>query len=364
MIHLTYAKTLCTEDTTVFDSVSYPQRVHWFPWSYLGTKTGLVCPPHKLADAVLDKEIMDAVKKRPAKTAFILAAGNSNFAAEGRKLTEENHLSYQYKVLPLSLTQVYAGRIASMFGKVDYVTTDATACASSLKVMMDVVTLIKHYNFDRVITLAVEDQVNNLTLQFFGESGANLTEKIAQENNVIPSAFDSHNFGFYIGQGAALAVFEKESIAQNSMARLVGAYTASESGVNAIGQREDGAGFVSAIEGALDVAGLQAKDIEVVKTHGTGTKSNNAAEKTALTKTLKDFVATSYKPKIGHTMGASGLLESILLLQDSKVPAIPNRTEKDSVFLSEEINKPNGYMLSLAAGMGNVYSAAIFKPET
>lgn len=364
MIHLTHAKTLCTKETALFTDVAYPQRVHWFPWSYFGTKTGLVCPPHKLADAVLDKDIIEAVKKKSARTAFLLAAGNSNFAAEGRKLAEVNSLSYQYKVLPLSLTQVYAGRIASMFGEVEYVATDATACASGLKVLMDVVTLIRHYNFDRVITLAVEDQVNNLTLQFFGESGASLTEKIAQENNVVPSAFDDNNFGFYIGQGAALAVFEKDTIAQQSIAQLVGAYTASESGVNAIGQREDGAGFSKAIEGAIWNSGLTAQDIKVVKTHGTGTKSNNIAEKTALTNTLKDFVATSYKPTIGHTMGASGLLESILLLQDTKIPAIPNRTKDDSVFLSKEIDRPDGYILSLAAGMGNIYSAAIFKPET
>jgi hypothetical protein len=35
---------------------------------------------------------------------------------------------------------------------------------------MDVQTLIKFYGFDRVIVLAIEDQVNNMTLQFFGEA--------------------------------------------------------------------------------------------------------------------------------------------------------------------------------------------------
>jgi len=104
--------------------------------------------------------------------------------------------------------------------------------------------------------------------------------------------------------------------------------------------------------------------ISIVKTHGTGTQSNNLAEKTALENTLKEFVATSYKQKIGHTMGASGLLETLLLLDDLKkgvVPAIENRTETDKVFLSEAVSPPEGLILSLAAGMGNIYSAAIFK---
>jgi hypothetical protein len=63
-------------------------------------------------------------------------------------------------------------------------------------------------------------------------------------------------------------------------------------------------------------------------------------------------------------MGSSGLLETLLLLDDIKkgfVPGIENRTETDSVFLSEAISPPKGLILSLAAGMGNIYSAAIFE---
>jgi len=365
MIYLTHAKTLCTEDTEIVDNISYPQKIHWFPWTYKNIKTGLVCPPHKMVEQVIDSGVTEAIKNKPGKTAFILAAGNSNFAAEGRKLAEENHLSYQYKLLPLSLTQIYAGRLASQFGKVDYVATDATACASSLKVLMDVQSLMLMYNYDRVIVVSVEDQVNNMTLQFFGESGASLTEKMAQEHDVVPSAFDSTNFGFNLGQGAALAVFEKNThLSTDPLATLVSAYTASESDVNAIGQREDGQGFVDAIRGCMHMAQLRPSDITHIKTHGTGTKSNNQAESTALKKLFNnEFVATSYKQKIGHTMGASGLLESILLLNDLYIPAIKNRTEKDTVYLSESVLKPKGLMLSLAAGMGNVYSAAIFKQE-
>ena len=76
------------------------------------------------------------------------------------------------------------------------------------------------------------------------------------------------------------------------------------------------------------------------------------------------FIATSYKQRIGHTMGASGLLESLLLMEDINkgfVPEIPNRTVHDDTYLSrpkEAIEK--SIILSLAAGMGNIYAAAIF----
>jgi hypothetical protein len=65
-------------------------------------------------------------------------------------------------------------------------------------------------------------------------------------------------------------------------------------------------------------------------------------------------------------MGASGLLETCLLLDDIQnglIPAIPNRTKYDAVFVSNPhiIGGKGHNILSLAAGMGNVYSAAIFK---
>jgi 3-oxoacyl-(acyl-carrier-protein) synthase len=78
------------------------------------------------------------------------------------------------------------------------------------------------------------------------------------------------------------------------------------------------------------------------------------------------FVATSYKQRIGHTVAASGLLETCLILDDMRngfVPAIANRTENDDLFLSHEVAAPNGLLMSMAAGMGNIYAAAVLNPR-
>jgi 3-oxoacyl-(acyl-carrier-protein) synthase len=364
-IYLTNHRTICTTKTEFIDDVPYPQKIHWFPDTYKNIHTGLVYAPHKLAEKILDKELLDSLKQtKKGKTAFILAGGNSNFAGVNHSKSKPTRLTYDYKILALSLTQVYAGRVAAACDANDLVITDASACASSLKVMMDVQTLIKVYGFSRVVVLSVEDSVSNSTLQFFGESGASLVQKMEDEKNIKPSAFDSINQGFYVGQGSVFAVFEAEnSLSYDPKIELVGAWSASELSTNAIGQRDDGQGFKNAFDGAMHYTGVKPNEITIIKTHGTGTKSNNQAEKAAILSTFNDFVATSYKQKIGHTMGASGLLETILLSQDIKsgqVPAIENRTEKDKVFLSEPADVPDGFCLSLAAGMGNVYSAAIF----
>jgi len=371
MIAMTHYRTACTETTELLDDVMFPQRVNWFPETYARVSSGVAYPPHVLANKVLDSELVTLLRETPSKkTAFILAAGNAHFAGLARE-APESRLKYKYKILPMTLTQVYAGRIAQMCGATDHIVTDSSACTSSLKVMMDVQTLIKFYGFTRVVVLGVEDAVTPLVLEFFGESKAVLSAK-EYDSGTLPSAFDKVNGKFHVGQGAVFAVFESEEGMQLSgfspVAKLLGAYTAAESCTNALGQLESGEGYVRAGQGAIDISGLKNHQISTVKTHGTGTLSNNVAECTALYKLLPDgFIATSYKPKIGHTMGASGLLESALLIDDLRntglVPAIKNRTETDDVFLSEPAPPMNNRFLSLAAGMGNVYSAAVFSVE-
>lgn len=366
MIYLSEYLHRSTENLALISDIPWPQQVHLLPDTLRHIKRGMTYPPHRLVDSLGIDHIRDYICNNPVrgKTGFILAAGSQNWAgASGRyDRNPDAELHYQCKIPFLTLTNIYAGRIASILGIEDHVSTDASACASSLKVLMEVENLIKNFGFDRMVVLTVEDSMNNSTLEFFGEAGACLT--VEDDQTIQPSAFDSHNYGFHVGQGAALAVFETSPV--NPKARLLGAYTSAEFNDNPLGQREDGKGYQKAIEGALQVAKLTPDDVNLVKTHGTGTQVNNVAEKNALNTTLREFVATSYKQRIGHTVAASGLLETCLLLDDLKegfVPAIPNRTEDDSVFLSAPTPSPEGAFLSLAAGMGNVYSAALFTTE-
>jgi len=368
-IFLTKYNTVSTKETEVLEDVEYPQRVHWFPETYNKVESGLFYVPHRLADKVVTKDIIDFVKNRPVdgKSAFILAGGSQNWAGEKQvKDPKPSRLRYTFKLPLISMTQIYAGKMASLFGIYDYITTDASACASSLKVMMDVRNLINNLGFDRVVVLTLEDQVSIPTLEFFGKSKASILLE-DEKKGAIPSAFDSNNSGFVIGQGCVAAVFESERAVNKNhsyiTAELLSANISGEDITNPIGQRPDGMGYQNAIRGALQMANVQPSAIKLVKTHGTGTASNNLAEKTALLATLDKFIATSYKQHIGHTVASSGLLETCLLLddiRDRQVPAIKNRTEEDKVFLSEPAYAPDGLMLSLAAGMGNIYAAAIF----
>ncbi len=369
MIYMTKFSSIYTEQTTLVDDIPFPQHAHIIPSTFRRAKSGLKYPPHTLLESVVTDEVVNYVLDNPVqgKTGFIFAAGNQGWMSTNGRYDKDDTAELHYKVkLPfIVLTNIYAGRIASIFHVHDHVSTDASACASSLKVMMDVQNLMNNFGFDRIIVLSGEDAVNNLTLEFFGEAGASLQYK--DEETTRPSAFDSTNQGFFLGQGAVLSIFEKEHAGMvDPMAKFLGAYSSAEDNTNPLGQRADGEGYSKAIEGSLHVAGIRKEDVQVVKTHGTGTAVNNKAEKAALERSLGEFVATSYKQRIGHTMGASGLLETGLLLNDMGcgiVPRILNRTETDDVFLSYDAPAQHGPFLSLAAGMGNIYSAALFSSE-
>jgi len=372
-IYLTKYNTLSTTNTRVIEDLKYPQRVHWIPELFSKVHSGFVYVPHEAAYKIITRELLDYVKDNPVagKTGFILAGGSQGWAG-GKPVGKDkpSELDYDFKLGILTVTNIFAGRVAAMFKAYDYVATDASTCATGIKCMMDVQNLINNLGFDRVIMLAQEDPTSKLTLEFFGQSSANILIK-DEEAGAIPSAFDSVNSGFIVGQGAAIAVFESETaVNKNAVtpkAELLSAWISAEEITNPIGQRPDGQGYQRAINGALTMAKLQPSDIKIVKTHGTGTESNNLAEKTALTTALgNNFVATSYKQRIGHTVAASGLLETCLLLDDIHngiVPAIANRTENDDLFLSHEVAAPSGLLMSMAAGMGNIYAAAVLNPR-
>ena len=143
MIYLTDYRTASTTNVELLDDIQYPQKVHWFPDTYAKVGTGLFYPPHQVANKVLDTELLKKLNDNPVKTAFILASGNSTFTGANKPGVKTTRLSYNYKFLPLTTTQIYAGRVAQMCGAKDLVTTDASACASSLKVMMQVRELIE-----------------------------------------------------------------------------------------------------------------------------------------------------------------------------------------------------------------------------
>jgi len=372
-VYLTCGLVRYTEQSHAMQGIAFPTSVHFFPQLYRNAHMGLISPAQRLLDDVVDEATRklqpESNKASNAQRALILAAGNTVFAGtQIRKRQAGSVLDYESRNRTLQTTQVQAGRVAQALAATGHISTDTSACASSMKALMDALHLIQQHGFESVGIVAVEDQVSLGILDFFGDMGICLSQA-ELEQGIRPSAFDSHNRGFLIAQGAALVWLETEASMRQSgrqpLARLLAAVTAGESCNNPWGQDPQGTGYESAIQWALRQAQRLPSSIDLVKTHGTGTVLNNLAEAAALRRVFADrLLATAYKPRIGHTFGASGLLESVLAITDARagvVRGIANRSETDNVFLSHDQNHRIQHILALSAGMGNVYGAAIWE---
>jgi 3-oxoacyl-[acyl-carrier-protein] synthase-1 len=123
-----------------------------------------------------------------------------------------------------------------------------------------------------------------------------------------------------------------------------------------------------AMRGALALAGLDATDIDYINLHGTGTRSNDAAEDGAVHSVFGDGVPCSAtKGWTGHTLGAAGAVEAVIALLCLKrqfIPGTVNSSRVDPKFRSQVRLKtsdlPVDRVLSNSFGFGGSNCSLIF----
>jgi 3-oxoacyl-[acyl-carrier-protein] synthase-1 len=131
----------------------------------------------------------------------------------------------------------------------------------------------------------------------------------------------------------------------------------------------DGYGPYLAMKAALELSGLNAKDIDYVNVHGTGTPNNDLSEGYALLRLFNGNVPpfSSTKANTGHTLAAAGGIEavfSVLALQSSLLFPNLNFGEKMNEFdLIPNLNLQKNtikHVLSNSFGFGGNDTSLIF----
>ena len=91
------------------------------------------------------------------------------------------------------------------------------------------------------------------------------------------------------------------------------------------GPSRTGDGLFYAISNAMQEAGITPSDVDFVNAHGTATAYNDEMEsKAILWAELQNIPTNSLKPYFGHTLGASGIIETIVCaraIQEEFIPA-------------------------------------------
>jgi hypothetical protein len=93
-IYLIDYRTAHATHVDLFDEMVYPQRAYWFPELFAKKDTGLIYVPHKLAEKVLDAQLLKSLRDRAGKTAFIFASGNAHLAGINPYAIKKSRLTY------------------------------------------------------------------------------------------------------------------------------------------------------------------------------------------------------------------------------------------------------------------------------
>ena len=140
--------------------------------------------------------------------------------------------------------------------------------------------------------------------------------------------FDKNRKGMMVGEGAGILILEKLDSALERNAEIyaeIGGYGLSCDAHHITSPKTEG--IEKALRKALVCAGIEAKDVDYISAHGTGTPANDKAECAAIRRVFKDELGhipvSSIKSMIGHTMGAASAIESCACCMAVKHDILP-----------------------------------------
>lgn len=140
-----------------------------------------------------------------------------------------------------------------------------------------------------------------------------------------PRPFDVHRSGILLGEAAAAVVLRRTEDCRGHRGELVG-IGASNDAFGLTSPDPSGLSVRLALDRALFAAGLGYGDLSLYFAHGTGTQLNDELEAKVVAELFADnerLAVVATKGALGHSLGACGLVEFILLLQMLKCGRAP-----------------------------------------
>jgi len=195
----------------------------------------------------------------------------------------------------------YAKELSKEFGLNDFTMTINTACTSSANALLEASNMINVGVFEYAIVMGMEIFSPVMSSGFYA------MDLIADR---VAKPFDLDRDGLVLGEALAGIVMGKEEAAWSLEGGFSNCHSQTITSVSQSGDE-----CVEVMKKALQNCGIEAKEITALKAHATGSHSNDLAELGAISKVFEPSLTfTAFKPYVGHTIGASGVLEIALLM--------------------------------------------------
>ncbi len=196
-----------------------------------------------------------------------------------------------------------ARRVAKRLGVSSKPQVVSHACISGLVAMITAKRMIEAGRFENVI-VAGADRITKFVLSGF-QSFLAISDELCRP-------FDADRKGINLGEAAATVILSKNKLIGDNLIVLTGGAVSNDAN-HISGPSRTGAELYQAIDTAMKEAGVMPADIDFISAHGTATLYNDDMESRAFTLAeLEHVPVNSLKGFYGHTLGAAGLLESVI----------------------------------------------------
>ena len=228
----------------------------------------------------------------------------------------------------------------------------ASGCSAGLDAVGIAMMLLQSGMATRALAVAVDLPLVPLLLDNYASSGI-----LADHSPTDP--YHPSTSGFIPSEGAAAMAIELGETGQPQLLH----YSCNSDACDPVGIPSDGGRTSELLLKAIDRVGWPA----AICPHGTGTAVQAIADPALLARIFSEHQPSVHllKPFIGHTIGASGLLESVIIsrfLKDAQLPPnLPDRYCPPGFVTPDRVTDAKGPVYKLSHGMGGHNALLVLK---
>lgn len=291
------------------------------------------------------------------KTLIIFSSTKGNIDLLNSKLAT----SFDKKRLLLWET---ANVIARHFSNPNTPIVISNACISGVLALILGKRLLEENEYENIVVVGVD------LISHFVVSGFQSFKAISNE---IAKPYDANRTGISLGEAAGTIILtnKKEHLNSTQEPILVKGGASSNDANHISGPSRTGDGLLLAIEKSLQESNLTADKIDFISGHGTATLFNDEMEALAINDAhLENVPMNSLKSYFGHTLGAAGIIESVVTLESMRNNTLIGTYSYSSPGTSKPVNilsttqeKNITNCLKTAAGFGGCNAAIVFSKQ-
>ena len=302
-----------------------------------------------IADALQGGNIFPGDKK----TVLIISSTKGNISL----LETETHNEDLKKRISLFTS---AKLVASHFHFANQPVVISNACISGVLAILTGYRMIQSGQYEHAV-IAGADVISKFVLSGF--------QSFLAISDGPCKPFDAARNGINLGEGAGTVILSSNK--KYSRGIKVAGGSISNDANHISGPSRTGEELNNAITKSLQDAGLVSEEIDLISAHGTATVFNDEMEAKAITlANMQSAPVNSLKGYYGHTLGAAGLIESIVSIHSMKEDLVLPTMGFENMGVTTPVNICTSlYKTSLqnclktASGFGGCNAAVIFSKQ-